>query len=161
VRDGGVADGRGEAREQPRPLEQLAGQRARAAVVGAEQAQPAARVRRRHALHHVEVVVHDQRVQRLARDVHQARVRHAQQEQHRELPLLVVQRTGDARQGVLVERQARDDDDGARREPVLEDALHEPWQPALQAREFRKLLRRAWLERRRHPAIPLLSPTPV
>ena len=75
--------------EQPRPLQDLLGERARRGVVGAQQREARARVAGRDAGQELEVVLQDHRVDRLRGDVDHARAGVAQADEQEEQPLLV------------------------------------------------------------------------
>ncbi len=101
----GVHDAGADALDEPRPLQDLLGERARRGVVGAQQREPRARVARRDPGQELQVVLEDDRVDRLRGHVHHARARVAQPDQQEQQPLLVEARARDLAQLALVERE--------------------------------------------------------
>ena len=89
VRAVGIGNEPADLLEQPRPLEQLRGQRPRRAVERRHEVQALPRVRRDDARQQAEVVVDDARVNGLRRHVDQPRARLPQQQQQEEEALLV------------------------------------------------------------------------
>ena len=86
----------------------------------------------RDASQQVQVVVDDRGVDRHARRVDDARVRHAQQHQQAQQPFLVVRRALNLGDDVGVETEAGDDDDRPRGEAVGEHAAEERAEAPLQ-----------------------------
>ncbi len=146
VGEGGIADGLAQSRQQPRPREQLLGERTGGAVEGAYQHQPPARVLGRDPLQHAEVVVDDRLGQRLAGDIDEARSGHPQQQQHAQVALLVVKRAGDAGELLGIEAQCWHHHDGPRCRRVVEDVPEQDRQPLLQRGEATQFLGRAGLD---------------
>ena len=106
--------------EQPRPLEELRGQRPRRAVERRHEVQALARVRRDDPGQQAEVVVDDAGVNRLRRHVDEPRAGLPQQQQQEEEALLVRLEDGRGHVRVLERHRAHDDD----RLLVLRHPLH-------------------------------------
>ena len=73
----------------------------------------------------MEIVVHDRRRDRLARDVHDVGARLPQQHEQTEKSLLVLIRARELEQLFRRKGHARDDDDRLRRVPIGKDVRHE------------------------------------
>ena len=126
--------------DEARPLEDLLRQRPRRAVVGAQHRQPRPGMAGRHARQQVQVVVEDQRMDRLRRDVGHVRARVAQPDQQEQQPLFVEGGAIELGQLLLIEREGRHDD--RRRRQVLLGADHVPdlVEPRLEPLEGGQLL---------------------
>ena len=106
--------------EQPRPLEELRGQRPRRAVERGHEVQSLPRVRGNDAREQAQVVVDDARVNRLRRHVDEPRARLPQQQKQEEEALLVCLEHRRRHVRVLERHRAHDDD----RLLVLRHPLH-------------------------------------
>ena len=118
--------------DQPRPFEDLLGERARRRVMGAEQRQARPGVARWDAGEELEVVVEDHGMHRLRGDVDHARSRIAQADQQEEQPLLVEGGAREFSKLALVEGHRRND--------------HGRVAPVIAGRERAPDLSKAWLE---------------
>jgi hypothetical protein len=99
----GVGDGGPDALHQPRTLEDLLRQRQLGGVVATQERQPPTRVTERNARKQVQIIVHDGRGDRLARNEDEVGAGHTQQHQHAQHPLLVVVHSGDLLQFLRVQ----------------------------------------------------------
>jgi hypothetical protein len=120
----GVGNGLADALDQPGTLQDLLGQRARRAVVGAQHRQARSGVTGRYASQQVQVVIEDQRMHRLRRDVGHVRARVAQADQQKQQALLVERGAIELGQLLLIERERRHHD--RRRRQILLGADHVP-----------------------------------
>ena len=103
-----VGDQRTDARQHVRPVQQLAAQRRGRAVLHADEVQPLARVRVDDAGQQAQIVVDDGGLHRQRRDIDEAQVGLAQEEEQKEEALLVGLQRG--RGHIYVEGERRHDD---------------------------------------------------
>ena len=106
-----------------------------------EERHPAAGVAQWDARQQVQIVVHYGRRDVLARDVDDVGAGQAQEHQHAKHPLLVVVRTGDLRQLLDVEREARHHDDRLGGARIRDHPPRQRPELGLQSREAPELLR--------------------
>ena len=99
-----------------------------------------------HATDQPQVVIDDLRHNWLARYVDDARCREPQQHEKAEEAFLVASCTRELRELLVVERHARDHDDGSRRRWIWEHAPEHRCKPALQLGEGAEFLGGAWSE---------------
>src|SRR6266545_773358 len=130
-----VADAVSDPLDQTRTLEDLFGQRAGRGVLRAQKRQARARVARRDPGQQLEVVVEDQRMDRLRRDVDHVCLRVAESNQQEEEPLFVEARAFELLELPLVESHRGHDHGGIRLLFLRGECVPELVQPRLELPE--------------------------